>query len=291
MNQMNPLSKYTKVETLYTKLVSNDVIKYPKGVLVSDTVECGICARSARDELMFNNPDALMNGEAVVNVIQNCVPNISNARDLFVPDVELLLIGIKLATKETEYQIEVNCPECGHHGAFERNLQYLLDSAELLEEQPTLILEDIGGLIIKFKPHTWKEHSEFGLRMFKEQKRAQLLENVEMTDEEKMKEFTDVFEKMTQLSFDMTVANIDYIETVDGVIVKEDEFIADWVGTQPAFILKQIREKADYINNIGVSHEMDVGCSECGHEWVLENLQFDPSSFFVQGFSSQNQKK
>lgn len=288
---MNPLSKYTKVESLYTKLVTNDVIKYKEGVLVSNTVECGICARSARDELMFNNPDALMNGEAVVNVIENCVPNVANARELFVPDVELLLIGIKLATKETEYHIEVDCPNCAHHGAFERNLQYLMDSAELLTEQPTLLLEDVGGLILKFKPHTWQEHSTFGLRMFNEQKRAQLLEKSEMTEKKKMKEFTDIFENMTQLSFDMAVANIDYIETIDGDKVDLPEHISEWLGTQPAYILKQIRERADFINNVGVSHELDVGCSSCGHEWVLENLQFDPSSFFVQSFSSQNQKK
>lgn len=285
MNKMNPLSKYTKVEVLYTKLVSNNVIKYPAGVLVNDTVECGICARSARDELMFNNPDALMNGEAVANVIENCVPNIGDARKLFVPDVELLLIGIKLATKEREYHIEVDCPECGHHGAFERDLQFLLDSAELLEEQPELLLEDVGGLLLKFKPHTWEEYSVFGQKMFQQQKKARMLEDLEeMSDEEKMEMFSQIFEEMTKLSFDMIVANIDSIETVEGDKITEREFIAEWLGAQPAFILKQIREKSDLINNIGVSHEMDVGCSSCGHEWTIENLQFDPSNFFEQSF-------
>lgn len=285
MNKMNPLSKYTKVEVLYAKLVSNDVIKYPAGVLENNTVECGICARSARDELMFNNPDALMNGEAVANVIENCVPNISNARKLYVPDVELLLIGIKLATKERHYHIEADCPECGHHGAFERDLQYLLDSAELLDEQPELLLEDVGGLLLKFKPHTWDEYSLFGQKMFQEQKKARFLENMEdMSDEEKMEQFSIVFESMTKLSFEMIVANIDSIETVDGTIINEKEFIAEWLGEQPAFILRQIREKSDFINNIGVSHDMEVGCSNCGHEWTLQNLQFDPSNFFVQSF-------
>lgn len=285
MNKMNPLSKYTKVEVLYTKLVSNDVIKYPAGVLVNDTVECGICARSARDELMFNNPDALMNGEAVANVIENCVPNIGDARKLFVPDVELLLIGIKLATKEREYHIEVDCPECGHHGAFERDLQFLLDSAELLEEQPELLLEDVGGLLLKFKPHTWEEYSVFGQKMFQQQKKARMLEDLEeMSDEEKMEMFSQIFEEMTKLSFDMIVANIESIETVEGDKITEREFIEEWLGAQPAFILKQIREKSDLINNIGVSHTMDVGCSSCGHEWTIENLQFDPSNFFEQSF-------
>lgn len=291
MNNMNPLSKYTKVEVLYTKLVTNNIIKYPKNVLTNEGIECGICARSARDELMFNNPDALMNGEAVSNVIENCVPNVLNAKKLYIPDVEMLLIGIKLATKETEYQIEVDCPNCGHHGAFERDLRFLLDSAELLDEQPTLVLEDVGGLLLKFKPHTWEEYSNFGLKMFQEQKAASVIEsNEDMTDEEKMKIFTNIFEAMTKLSFEMIVANIESIETVDGTVITEKNFISEWLGEQPAYILKQIREKADYINNVGVSHEMSVGCSSCDHEWTLTNLQFDPSNFFVSSFSSQVQK-
>ncbi len=280
MNKMNPLSKYTKVEVLYTRLATNDVVKYPEGVLVNPTVECGICARSARDELMFNNPDALMNGEAVASVIENCVPNIADARKLFVQDVELLLIGIKLATKEKEYQVEVDCPKCNHHGAFERDLDYLLNTATLLEEQPTLVLEEVGGLVLKFRPHTWEEYSKFGLSMFQEQKKAKVLEGLEMSDEDKMKEFTEIFEVMTQLSFDMVVANIESIETADGLVITDKEFISEWLGEQPTFILKQIREKADSFNKVGVSHEMEVGCSECGHEWLLENLQFDPSNFF-----------
>jgi len=285
MNKMNPLSKYTKVEVLYAKLVSNDVVKYPEGVLLNNTVECGICARSARDELMFNNPDALMNGEAVVNVIENCVPNIGNARKLFVPDVELLLVGIKLATKEREYHIEVDCPNCKHHGAFERDLQVLLDSADLLEEQPELLLEDVGGLLLKFRPQTWEEYSAFGQNMFQQQKKAQVLENREdLTEAEKMAVFSEIFEVMTKLSFEMIVCNIDSIETTEGMVITEKEFIAEWLGEQPAFVLKQIREKADWINNTGISHEMDVGCSSCGHEWTIENLQFDPSNFFAQSF-------
>jgi hypothetical protein len=281
---MNPLSKYTKVEVLYTKLVSNNVISYPKGVLNNETVECGICARSARDELMFNNPDALINGEAVASVIENCVPNINDARKLFVPDVELLLIGIKIATKETFYNIEVECPECSHHGAFERNLEDLLASAQLLEEQPELLLEDVGGLLLKFKPHTWAEHSEFGQKMFIEQKKARALEQTDLSDEEKMKHFSNIFEIMTQLSFDMTVANIEYIETADGDKVSDRTFITEWLGQQPSYVLRQIRDKSENINNIGVCHEMDVGCSKCGHEWTIENLHFDPSNFFVPGF-------
>lgn len=59
-----------------------------------------------------------------------------------------------------------------------------------------------------------------------------------MSDEDKMKEFTEIFEVMTQLSFDMVVANIESIETADGLVITDKEFIAEWLGEQPTFILK-----------------------------------------------------
>ena len=284
MNKMNPLSKYTKVEVLYSPLVSNNVIPYEDGVIEKDTTEFGICARSARDELQFNNPDALMNGEAVANVIENCVPKVLNARKLYVPDVELLMVGIKLATKETHYNIEVKCPECGHHGAFERDLNALMASAKLFEEVPELVLEEAGGLVLKFRPHTWEEHTAFGRRMFMEQKKARLLEESDDPDEEKMKEFSAIFETMTQLNFDMIVTTIASIETPDGDIITDKGFITEWLSEQPSYVLKKIKDVSDEVSGTGVEHSMDVGCSECGHEWTLDNLQFDPSNFFGQGF-------
>lgn len=281
MSKMNPLAKYTKIENLFVKLPSNGVAKYPVGILKNNKVECGVCARSSRDELMLNNPDALMNGQAVVNVIENCVPNIEDANGLYVGDVELLLVAIKLATKESVYQIEVDCPKCEKHGAFDRDLEYLLNTAEMLEELPDLILEDVGGLILSFVPHTWQDHSDFGLRMFQYQKQTQVLETLEATDEEKMKIFSGIVEEMTQLNFDMVVANIASIEVPDlDEPVTDREFIAEWLGQQPSFVLQQIKDKIKELDGYGINHTMDVQCSDCEHEWTIENIIFDPSHFF-----------
>lgn len=144
MNKMNPLAQYTKIEEIFVKLASNDVIKYKEDVLKK--VKLGVCARAARDEIMLNTPDALIGGEAVSRVIENCVPGIENAGGLFVNDVEQLLIAIKVASKEEDYEIQTKCPECNHEGAFHRNLQVLLETMTYFENQPILEL----SMILKF---------------------------------------------------------------------------------------------------------------------------------------------
>lgn len=288
MSKMNPLAQYSKIEVLFTKLVSNDAIKYPDGVV--ESIKCGVCARSARDEIMLNTPDALIGGDAIVKVIENCVPNVHDASKLFVNDIEQLLIAIKLATKDESYDINVECPECKHLGGFSRDLNYLLQTATSFDKQPSLVMDN--GLTIFFKPQTWGEYSEFGTRMFEQHSRSKMIDiNQDMSDEEKQSTFIDIFEKMTQLNYDMICASIDKIVTPDDVIVVEKEFISEWVGGLSKGDLKLVRTEVDALIDVGISHTMEVECSECHHEWELTGLRYDPSHFFGLDFSSAPQNK
>lgn len=288
MSNMNPLAKFTKIEEISTKLISNNVIPYKEGVLGSKGVKCGVCARSARDEMILNTPDMLLNGQAISKVIENCVPNVLNADELYVNDVEQLLIAIKVATKEDYYDVNTVCPECEHAGRFERNLSYLLDSAESFKTVPSIVLDN--GLTIDFRPFTWREYSDFSERMFNQQQHSKFLEvREDVSDEEKIKEFKDIFEAMAQLNFDMIACVIWKIITPDGDVVEEKEFIGEWIGAQSKTILKLIREKMDEVIDKGISHEMEVECSECHHQWTIDNLKYDPSNFFDFSFSNLNQ--
>lgn len=279
---MNPLSKYTKVENIFIKLATNGAVPYSADVVANAAGECGVCARSSRDELILNNPDALMNGQAVSSVIENSVPNVLDASKLYVPDVEQLMIAIKIATKETTYSIEVECPNCSKHGAFERDLEWLNQTVTMMEEAPSLVLEDVGGLVINFAPLIWKDHSEFGMKMFQQKKRTQVLETIdELSEEEKIEQFRAIVEEMTQMNFDLIVSHISSIDLPDGdESVTDKEFIADWLGQQPTYIVKEIREKITELDSFGVDHTMDVECSECNHQWTITDLIYDPSHFF-----------
>lgn len=275
---MNPLAKYTKIEEISTKLVTNGVIPYKDGVLGPKGVKCGVCARSARDEMTLNTPDMLLNGDAVSRVIENCVPNVIDADELYVNDVEMLLIAIKVASKEETYDINVVCPECEKEGRFDRNLSYLLETAKSFSEIPSVDLDN--GLRLEFKPLTWKEYSSFAERMFNEQQKTKFLETADIDKDEKVKIFSEVFESMAQLNFDMIGGVIAKIITPDGDEVVEKEFINEWLGQQSKGVLKLIREKMDEVLEIGVSHTMEVECSNCNHQWEIDGLKYDPSHFF-----------
>jgi hypothetical protein len=53
---------------------------------------------TAKDELMLKTPDALMNGQATVEVIKSCVPSIKNPWHMPSIDIDTILIAIRIAT-------------------------------------------------------------------------------------------------------------------------------------------------------------------------------------------------
>lgn len=278
MSKMNPLSKYTKIEVVSTELSSNGVLKYKPNV-AKDT-HCGVCARSARDELMFNNPEFLLNGEAVVNVIQNCVENIENARDLFVQDVEQLLVAIKLATGEETYDVGAVCPKCETEGVFERDLQFLLDTVKVLEEETIFYMD--SGLNVHFRPHTWGESNKFALKAFQVQQQIKSLEaQVDMTDDQKVQAISPLLTTIARLQVDSALCSVTYIETPDDERVSDRKVIQEWLESLTSTDYKQIMQYIEKSNEFGISHEMECECT-CGHKWVMTGMQMDPSSFFVQ---------
>lgn len=96
--QSNPLAMFMRQPKIYISLPSGG--KYwPVGSLeIPNNNQLAVYSMTARDELLLNIPDALMNGQAVVDVIQNCVPSIKNAWEMPSIDVDVILIAIRLAT-------------------------------------------------------------------------------------------------------------------------------------------------------------------------------------------------
>ena len=92
---VNPLSMFMRQPKIYIKLPSGGLF-WPNGSLeLSETGEYPVYSMTAKDELMLKVPDALMNGQAIVDVIQHCVPNVKNAWKIPTIDLDIILIAIR----------------------------------------------------------------------------------------------------------------------------------------------------------------------------------------------------
>ena len=75
----NPLANYFRQPAIYLKLPSAGRW-WPQGSLeLSESQELPIYPMSTKDEILIRTPDALLNGQGVVDVIQSCCPAMKNA--------------------------------------------------------------------------------------------------------------------------------------------------------------------------------------------------------------------
>jgi hypothetical protein len=94
----NPLASFFRQPKIYVSLPSKGEF-YPQGSLVkTPNNEYPVFAMTARDELLFKTPDALMNGIATREVITSCIPNILDPWQIPSLDVDAVLSAIRIAT-------------------------------------------------------------------------------------------------------------------------------------------------------------------------------------------------
>ena len=94
----NPLSNWFRQPKIYVKLPSQGRFYPPNTLDVSSNDEYPVFAMTAKDELMFKTPDALLSGQSTVEIIKSCIPAIKEPWQMPSIDVDFALIAIRIAT-------------------------------------------------------------------------------------------------------------------------------------------------------------------------------------------------
>jgi hypothetical protein len=124
----NPLSQYFRQPSIYIKLPSRGQ-NYPAGTLIMPANgELPVYPMTAIDEITYRTPDALFNGQATINVIQSCVPNIKDAWAIPSIDLDTILIAIRIASYGHDMEFATTCPACQDTSERTVDLRTMLDS-------------------------------------------------------------------------------------------------------------------------------------------------------------------
>ena len=94
----NPLQKYYRQPAIYIKLPSAGRYYDANTYTPTETGEIPVLPMTAKDELSFKTPDALINGQATVDVIKSCVPNLLDPWKMVNYDTDTILLAIRIAT-------------------------------------------------------------------------------------------------------------------------------------------------------------------------------------------------
>lgn len=280
----NPLQKYYRQPAISIKLPSGE--KYYKSDVVAKTTtgEHPVLPMTAMDELAFRTPDAMMNGQATVDVIKSCIPTILDPWRLVNYDIDTVLVGIRIASFGETMEVTSVAPVTNDSIKHEIRLPDVLDRIQQQKIDDTFTTSD--GLVIEIKPLTYKEMTDAQLKTFEQQRLYTQINASELPAEEKTKRFTESFKKLNELNSTLLINNINSIKLPDGQSVSDPIQIKSFVENAGAKKIKEIENALIEMRSQGAVKPFTVKSDE---EQIKKGapityevpLTFDNSNFFV----------
>jgi hypothetical protein len=241
MENTNPLQKYYRQPAIYIKLPSGGRY-YPKEVFTpTETGEIPILPMTAKDELTFKTPDSMINGQATVDVIKSCVPNLLDPWKMVNYDTDAVLLAIRIATFGETMDVTYNVP-----GAVEQQTS-TVNLPALLEEVGKIQIEDYAttskGFKVKIQPLDYKTLTKVQIAKFEQQKMYGTINNSTLTEEQKQTAFAKSFETLNTVNFSLLLDSIQEITTPEGAVVTDKQQILDFVNNADTKTVREIEEK------------------------------------------------
>jgi hypothetical protein len=284
LTQTNPLASFMRQPKIYIRLPSNGEF-WPDGSLAkTENNEYPVYSMTAKDELMLKVPDAVMSGQAVVDVVQHCIPNIKNAWNIPSIDLDVILIAIRLAT----YGEKMNTPlSLGT----DSDIEYVVDLRHVMDNLLNQITWDpvvqvTDELTVYVRPMTYKQISESALKTFETQKIVQIANDEKLPDEEKIRIFKESFNKLTEVTIGLVQSSIYKIDSSNGS-TENSAHIKEFLENIDKGMFNTIQKHLDNLKEINsikpirVPATQDMKDKGYTEDTIEVPLVFDPSTFFV----------
>lgn len=272
----NPLAGWYRQPKIYITLPSRGKF-YPAGALDrSSNDEYAVYAMTAKDELMFKTPDALLSGQSTVEVIKSCIPAITDPWKMPSIDLDLCLIAIRIATYGEKMEVTSSCPSCGHENEYEVDLSAWISLFSNFEYRDTI---DVDPLTVHIRPYSYQEITKSSIKAIEQQRIFNIINDETISDEEKLDRFGKSFVKLTEMTVDIIADCITAIDTPNGTS-RDKAQIKEFINNCSKDVFDKI---SNHITTIKESIEMQaqqVKCAECSKDYQLP-ITMDQSNFFA----------
>ena len=280
----DPLGKYYRQPQIYIRLPSKGNYYGPEVFTPTETGEIPVLPMTAKDELAFKTPDAMMSGQATVDVIQSCVPNFKNAWKMVNYDTDVVLLAIRIATygetMDVTYRVPVTNEEMTH----------TVNLPAVLEDLGKVNIEDIAitksGFKVKLAPLDYQALTQVQTASFEQQKIYATVNNSALSEQEKSTQFVKSFKILNNINFSMLVDSITEITTPDGSTVVDKAQIKNFCDNCDAKIINEIQDELAKIRSQAQIQPLKFKATE---EQIKKGapssyevpVTFDSSNFFA----------
>ena len=272
----NPLAGYFRQPAIYIKLPSGG--KYwPDGTLnLPVTGEIPVYPMTTKDEITLRTPDALLNGEGVVSVIQSCCPSITNAWDMPSIDVDTALISLRIASYGNSMDISAKCPKCKEEHSYVVDLSQVVAAISTPDYSKII---NVNNLVITMRPQPYFSVNKTNAVNFEEQRILQTI-NADLPDGEKSALFNQHLQRLVDLNLKLMVDSTESILLPDGKLVTDSKFIEEFYNNTDRNTVKTVRSWLEQAAKEAAIKPVAVKCADCEHSFEI-TLTFDYANFFA----------
>lgn len=272
----NPLSKLYRNKKIFITLPSKGKY-YPSGINLSIDGDIGIMPMTAKDEILLKTPDALFNGNAMIEMIKSCVPDIKNPEELPACDLDPIILSIRMASKKT-MDFDINCPHCNNNETYEIDLKNILGTCKPISENNEIVLD--ANTSIYVRPYSLNSQLKANIQKFHHGRMEYILsENTNISEDQKIEMFKNAFLEASNLTVELVSDNIQYIK-IDDMKVSNKEHIHEWVENIDKELYKEIIEKIKSLSNSGMDNKLEIKCVSCNSDFTTV-LDINPTNFFI----------
>ena len=284
MTDQNPLQKYYRQPSIYIKLPSKGRFYSPEAFEPTTSGEIPVLPMTAKDELNFKTPDAMMNGQATVDVIKSCIPNFKDPWQVVNYDVDTILLAIRIATYGETIDLKYNVPVIGEENSHTINLPALLEDLSKVEIRDEATTSK--GFTIVMEPLTYRNLTKVYLANYEAQKMYGALDSQIITDEDKNKVFRETMDKINKVNFSLLLDGIKKIITPDKSEVTDRQQIIEFCNMTDA---KTVDEIQKLLNDLRTQTQIPPLKIKATDEQIKKGvsatfevpLTFDQSNFFA----------
>lgn len=283
--QTNPLANYFRQPKIYVSLPSQGRFWAQGSLQLPTNGEVPVFAMTAKDEILMKTPDALISGQATVDVIQSCIPAIKDAWKMPIIDLDTVLVAIRIATYGEKMDLEVNVPVTAEKKSYELDLRQVLDTQR---DQTFESKIQIGPMVATVKPLNYQEFTKTAIRTFEEQRIFRVLNDEQISDADKIAVFQESFRKLTDITIQNLENAIHSIELQDGTVVDNAQHISEFVNNAEKDVFTVISDHVDEQRKKFTTKPLVLNATpEEIEQGVPETyevpISFDSSNFFVSG--------
>jgi hypothetical protein len=272
----NPLASFYRQPKIYVRLPSKGEFYAPGSLDISENGEYPVYAMTAKDELLFKTPDALLNGTSTVELIKSCIPAILNPWLMPNIDLDFALIAIRIATYGDKMEVGTSCPHCNADNSYDMDLTAWFDVFNQFVYEKNI---PVDQLTVHVRPYTYKEVTKTALKSMEQQRIFQVINDDSLTDEQKLEKFGASFLKLTELTVDIIADCITAIDAPDGSVTDKD-MIKDFIANCSKDVFQRIQDHVVQMKERIEFKAQSVTCGECNEQFSLP-VTMDQSNFFA----------